>query len=145
MSDGSIWETAVSNVFFKGGNVIRPDQLIVPASEALLGTPIAAVHNAFTDVHVFFFSRNRVVSEYYWTSGTGWIGGGLCPATPAAGRMCVTTSGFVAATTQFLYAMENTASGAPAKMRVGFNSAGTPGGLTEATMVPTAELGRLRF
>jgi hypothetical protein len=49
--------------------------------------------------------------------------------------MCLTTSGFVAATTQFLYAMENTVSGAPAKIRVGFNSAGTPGGLTEAAMV----------
>jgi hypothetical protein len=84
---------------------------------------------------VFFFSKNRVVSEYYWTSGTQWIGGSRCPATPAAGRMCLTTSGFVAATTQFLYAMENTVSGAPAKMRVGFNSAGTPGGLTEAAMV----------
>ncbi|KAJ7587579.1 hypothetical protein C8J56DRAFT_942139 [Mycena floridula] len=124
--DGSIWQAAVSGVFFQGKFAV--DQMIVPAGEALLGTPIASTVNGnYADVHLFFFSPSLIVSEYMWT-GTEWIGASKCP-------QCITSIGFLAATSQFLYAMENSITGAPAKLRVGFNSAGIPGGLTEAAQV----------
>ncbi|KAJ7587588.1 hypothetical protein C8J56DRAFT_942163 [Mycena floridula] len=124
--DGSIWQVAVSGVFFQGK--FASDGMIVPAGEALLGTPIAATVNGnYADVHLFFLSPNLIVSEYMWT-GTAWIGAANCP-------QCITGIGFLAATSQFLYAMENSVAGTPAKLRVGFNSAGTPGGLTEAAQV----------
>ncbi|KAJ7587596.1 hypothetical protein C8J56DRAFT_1050831 [Mycena floridula] len=83
--------------------------------------------NVERSLNGFFFSPNLIVSEYMWT-GTAWIGASECP-------QCITGIGFLAATSQFLYAMENSVAGTPAKLRVGFNSAGTPGGLTEAAQV----------
>ncbi|KAJ7576494.1 hypothetical protein C8J56DRAFT_973077 [Mycena floridula] len=122
--DGSIWQYTVSGPLFKG--TILQDFLVVPAGEALCGTPIAAVWTPNVDVHLYFLSPSLIVSEYIYIYGSsGYIGGSACP-------QCITNNGFLAASSQFLYAMED--SGAPvANLRVGFDSAGTPGGLTEAS------------
>ncbi|KAJ7343783.1 hypothetical protein DFH08DRAFT_810335 [Mycena albidolilacea] len=115
LSDGSVWETAVNGVFFEG-NVERPDQLIVPASEALLGTPIAAVaNNGFAD-RVLLDLRHRVDWRQSLSSDAG-------------SRKNVS----------YDQRLRRSHHAVPVRngkqMRVGFNSAGTPGGLTEAAMV----------
>ncbi|KAJ7573247.1 hypothetical protein C8J56DRAFT_903875 [Mycena floridula] len=106
-------------------------QVFVPAGQALNNTPIAATFNGVgtgqaNGIHMFFLSPGLIVTEYLWT-GAEVIGGSACP-------QCITTNGFLAATSQFLYA-ENNPTGSPAQLRVGFNSAGSPGGLTEAAQV----------
>ncbi len=72
-------------------------------------------------MHVYFFSRENVLSEYIWSSGA-FHGGASC-------AVCVTSEGFVATGGSFLYALEN-----PSKpsLRVGFVSAGSPNTVSEA-------------
>ncbi|KAJ7671174.1 hypothetical protein B0H17DRAFT_1141524 [Mycena rosella] len=123
------------------------DTLIVPADEVLPGTPIAAtsVDGVFADASVSralrnldfintggpdpyillqIFSPKLVVSKYIWTNGIGFQGGPNC-------ALCLTTSGFIAASGQYLYTAENTAAGAPSTL----NGAGAPGNPTEANKV----------
>ncbi|KAJ7476757.1 hypothetical protein FB451DRAFT_247170 [Mycena latifolia] len=126
--DGSIWEISASGPFVKPA--FEGQFLLVPAAEVLPGTPIVAtsVDGNLADVHVFFFSPKLVVSEYIWTNGIGWTGGSTC-------TKCLTANGFVAASAQYLYAVENLAATAASTLRVGFNGAGAPGSLTEANKV----------
>ncbi|KAJ7042318.1 hypothetical protein C8F04DRAFT_98416 [Mycena alexandri] len=128
VADGSIWEIVASGPFTKPA--LEAQTLLVPADEVHLNSPVVAtsVDGSFADVHVFFFSPTLVVSEYIWTSGIGWTGGPSCTA-------CLTTSGFTAASAQFLYAAENLAANAPSTLRVGFNGAEAPGSLSELNKV----------
>ncbi|KAJ7469604.1 hypothetical protein FB451DRAFT_1368566 [Mycena latifolia] len=127
-ADGNIWEVGASGPFVRPA--FEGQDLLIPASEVLPGTPIVAtsVDGNFADIHVFFFSREMVVSEYFWTGGVGWFGGPNC-------TQCLTAQGFTAASTYYLYAAENNAAGAASTLRVGFSSAGAPGSLTEANKV----------
>lgn len=72
-------------------------------------------------MHVFFFSRQNVVSEYMWKNGA-FVGGANCAE-------CITVQGFVATRNSFLYALENLSR---PSLRVGFVSAGSPSTVTEA-------------
>lgn len=52
-------------------------------------------------MHVFFLSTDRVLSEYRYSSPTGWRGGDAC-------LWCITHSGFqVAEGSDVLYALES--------------------------------------
>ncbi|KAJ7060368.1 hypothetical protein C8F01DRAFT_1058479 [Mycena amicta] len=115
---------------FTSGHV-SSEMLIVPANEVISGTPIVALSvNApagadFTEVHLYFFSPNNILSEYIFSSSV-WRGGPTCTD-------CLTRQGFVnQAGSKVLYAMLDTTVGSLARLRVGFVSAGSPLGLTEA-------------
>ncbi|KAJ7072930.1 hypothetical protein C8F01DRAFT_1105742 [Mycena amicta] len=120
--DGSITELAVDGPFSSPHTNNAPGFALVPANEVLPGTAIAAIL-INGDIHVYFFSPAKVLSEYIWQGG--WNGGPSC-------TFCITTSGFAASNTATLYAMVNSA----AQIRVGFVSAGVPGTIVEAGMKP---------
>ncbi|KAJ7499965.1 hypothetical protein FB451DRAFT_1016013 [Mycena latifolia] len=114
---------------------LTSDVLVVPAAQALSGTPIAATapgdfHEVILSFfHLFFVSRTFILSEYIWRSGTGWAGGPSCSDCVDAYRVAVQGG------SRILYAMMNqtAAAGTPAVVRVGFMSA--TGLLSEATYV----------
>ncbi|KAJ7576337.1 hypothetical protein C8J56DRAFT_1062053 [Mycena floridula] len=86
--DGSIWQVAVSGVFFQGQ--FEGQNMIVPAGEALYGTPIAVtVSGAYADIHLFLLSPTLIFSEYMYTPALGkFIGASACRP------QCITTNGF---------------------------------------------------
>ncbi|KAG6856600.1 hypothetical protein H0H87_002692 [Tephrocybe sp. NHM501043] len=106
-SSGTITEYSVSGPFDVGRTVGTGPLSIVPATQALQGTPIEAVvlgpgyteesrasystmlvglTSFIQQVHFFFLSPTRVLSEYFWSSATSWRGGSACP-------QCVTNLG----------------------------------------------------
>jgi hypothetical protein len=145
-ADNSIQLSATTGPFSVG--TFRGTTVLVPANEALCGTPIAATMlkgNAFQEVntnsslcssraahwksqmHIFFVSPNNILSEYIWENAAGSYRGG-----PSCGD-CITVNNFVVEPgSQVLYVMGNIAAGSPALLRVGFVSADAPGTLTEA-------------
>ncbi|KAJ7072934.1 hypothetical protein C8F01DRAFT_1105751 [Mycena amicta] len=120
--NGSITELAVSGPFSSPHTNNAPGITLVPANEVLPGTAIAAI-TINGDIHVYFFSPAKILSEYIWQNG--WNGGPSCTS-------CITTSGFGASSTALLYAMGNSAG----QIRVGFVSAGVPGSIVEAGFKP---------
>ncbi|KAJ7235339.1 hypothetical protein C8J57DRAFT_1530769 [Mycena rebaudengoi] len=123
-SNNSITELAVSGPFNSPHTNNAPGFTLVPANEVLMGTAIAAIL-INGDIHVYFFSPAKVLSEYVWVSFQGWNGGPSC-------TICVTRSGFAAASTGLLYAIVNSAG----QIKVGFVSAGVPGTIVEAGIKP---------
>ncbi|KAF7351996.1 hypothetical protein MVEN_01161800 [Mycena venus] len=124
-STGAILIRGVTAPFLSGGTV-RAIQSLVPASQVLPYTPIAAITTntaTYTAMRVYFFSRENVLSEYIWTGPTtGWTGGPSC-------TKCLTTQGIVVQNgSEVLYAMANTAFN---QFRVGFISAGQPATISE--------------
>ncbi|KAJ7458238.1 hypothetical protein FB451DRAFT_1182980 [Mycena latifolia] len=124
-STGAINIGGVTAPFLSGGKT-GPNTPLVPASQVLPNTPIAAITAntaTYTGVRIYFFSRENVLSEYIWTPTTGWIGGPSC-------TNCVTAQGIVVQNgSEVLYAMANTAFN---QFRVGFISAGQPATISEA-------------
>ncbi|KAJ6524007.1 hypothetical protein B0H19DRAFT_1276703 [Mycena capillaripes] len=129
LSNGTIRWAAISGplvtgTLYDGGN-------LVPAEEAALGTPMAAVSSgttAFDEIRLYFVSSSNILSEYIFDSAVGWRGGPSC-------TICITIENFVVNPgNHVLYAMWNTAPTAqnPTRFRVGFTGAGAPDGLTEA-------------
>ncbi|KAF8896005.1 hypothetical protein BD779DRAFT_1667882 [Infundibulicybe gibba] len=123
--DGSINEISISNAFDSGH--ITANNTIIPANQAQLGTPIAAIttNGDFPQgtIHVYFFSPSDILSEYIWATGIGWRGGPSCTE-------CLTTSKIaVIPGSKVLYAMGNPLT---RSLRVGFESTRFLGTLTEA-------------
>ncbi|KAJ6492985.1 hypothetical protein C8R45DRAFT_988547 [Mycena sanguinolenta] len=120
--DNSITELAVSGPFSSPHTNNAPGFTLVPANQVMPGSAVAAFETTGGDIHVYFFSPAMVLSEYVWVNTQGaWNGGPTC-------TICVTSSGFSAASIETLYAMVNSAG----QIRVGFVSAGVPGTLVEA-------------
>ncbi|THU98019.1 hypothetical protein K435DRAFT_777691 [Dendrothele bispora CBS 962.96] len=100
----------------------------VAAGDVLPGTPVAAVTlDGFSELRVYFFSRDNVLSEAIWTTAGGARSGDACPN-------CITHSGFqVVPGSKALYAMISTTMPA-SHVRVGFISAASPNTITEAIL-----------
>ncbi|KAJ6458262.1 hypothetical protein C8R45DRAFT_1221650, partial [Mycena sanguinolenta] len=127
VSTGAIDIGGVTAPFLSGGTgTASANTLLVPASEVLPFTPIAAITAntaTYTAVRIYFFSRENVLSEYIWAPTTGWTGGPSC-------TKCITAQGIVVQNgSEVLYAMANTAFN---QFRVGFISAGQPATISEA-------------
>ncbi|KAF7351997.1 hypothetical protein MVEN_01161900 [Mycena venus] len=124
-STGGIVQGRVTEPFLSGGTYTGSAPLI-PASEVLPYTPIAAITAntaTYTGIRIYFLSRENVLSEYIWTPTAGYSGGPNCTA-------CLTTQGIVVQNgSEVLYAMANTAFN---QFRVGFVSAGQPTTISEA-------------
>ncbi|KAF7351995.1 hypothetical protein MVEN_01161700 [Mycena venus] len=123
-STGAIVQGRVTKPFLSGGTYLGSAPLI-PASEVLPNTPIAAITAntaTYTAIRIYFLSRENVLSEYMWTSTAGFTGGPTC-------TKCLTTQGIVVQNgSEVLYAMANTAFN---QFRVGFISAGQPATISE--------------
>ncbi|KAJ4477483.1 hypothetical protein J3R30DRAFT_224395 [Lentinula aciculospora] len=125
-NNGSIVQLVISDAFNVGN--FKSSNVWVPSSQVRENSPVAvslvANGNTFVQIHVFFFSRENILSEYYW-KGNGPQGGAGCSD-------CVTSKGFVGvADSQMLYAMASSAT-SPPTLRVGFVSAGAPNTISEA-------------
>ncbi|KAJ3730943.1 hypothetical protein DFJ43DRAFT_1189649 [Lentinula guzmanii] len=126
-NNGSIIQLVISNALTEGG--YRSSNVWVPPSEVRYNTPVAAslvqsTNDDSDQIHVFFFSPDNILSEYYW-KGDGHQGGPDCSD-------CVTGSGYVGVEgSQMLYALASSAT-SPPTLRVGFISAGSPNTITEA-------------
>ncbi|KAJ3743948.1 hypothetical protein DFH05DRAFT_1399005 [Lentinula detonsa] len=125
-NNGSIIQLIISNALTEGG--YRFSNVWVPPSEVRYNTPVAVSlvqsDDTFQQIHVFFFSPDNILSEYYW-KGDGPTGGPDCSD-------CVTGSGFVGVEgSQMLYALASSAT-SPPTLRVGFISTGSPNTITEA-------------
>ncbi|KAE9394680.1 hypothetical protein BT96DRAFT_923360 [Gymnopus androsaceus JB14] len=125
-SNNSIIAVHISNALAAGGTLVS-EQIFVPGSEVRSYSPIAvsgAVDSAGTgwqEIHVFFYSPDNVLSEYYNIHEVGVQGGPTCTT-------CVTNEGFVGAPdSQMLYTIET-----DTEVRVGFVSAGAPDTVSEA-------------
>ncbi|KIK61058.1 hypothetical protein GYMLUDRAFT_225250 [Collybiopsis luxurians FD-317 M1] len=128
-SNGSILEVDITNAFTVGQYV--GSKVIVPSSEVRSNSPIAASvvlfeGTGYQELHVFFFSPQNVLSEYYIKNpNPEWTGGPTCTD-------CLTSEGFVGlAGNQMLYAMASSAT-TPPTLRVGFASVGAPNTISEA-------------
>ncbi|KAJ3773053.1 hypothetical protein FB446DRAFT_845111 [Lentinula raphanica] len=126
-NNGSIIEVVISNAFTIGQ--YEASLVLAPFSEVRSNSPVAvslvADGDTFLQVHTFFFSKENILSEYYWETGIGIQGGADCST-------CVTSKGFVGvADSQMLYAMASSAT-SPPTLRVGFVSAGSPDTISEA-------------
>ncbi|KIK61059.1 hypothetical protein GYMLUDRAFT_73490 [Collybiopsis luxurians FD-317 M1] len=129
-SNGSILQLGITNAFTVGQYFAS--EVLVPSSEARSNSPIAAAAlvndetGLWEEIHVFFFSPENILSEYYYFTKTEvWNGGPTCTD-------CLTTKGFVGlAGNQMLYAMASSAT-TPPTLRVGFASAGAPNTISEA-------------
>ncbi|KAJ7256735.1 hypothetical protein C8J57DRAFT_1517369 [Mycena rebaudengoi] len=129
-ADNSIQAIAISGPFTTGALYISV--VIVPTNQVQPNTLIAAAMRGddFEEVHVFFISPLRILSEYIFTVTTNWRGGPNCTD-------CIDASQFVVQPgNRVLYAMENSAVGGQKNLRVGFVSAGAPNTLTEAVYDP---------
>ncbi|KAF7347957.1 hypothetical protein MSAN_01747800 [Mycena sanguinolenta] len=128
-SNASIELISINGPFLTG--TIYDREMLVPAGEAVLGTPIAVVASTtttFNGIRLYFVSPSNILSEYIFDINTGWSGGPSCVD-------CMTVENFVVNPgNHVLYAMWNTAPTAenPITIRVGFTGAGAPEGLTEA-------------
>ncbi|KAJ3827224.1 hypothetical protein EV361DRAFT_949124 [Lentinula raphanica] len=126
-TNGSIVQLVISNALTEGGYVIS--NTWVPSKQVRYGSPVAVstIPNGdahYEEIHVFFFSPDNVLSEYYW-KGNGPVGGPSCSD-------CVTNSGFVGVEgSQMLYALASSDT-SPPTLRVGFVSAGSPNTISEA-------------
>ncbi|KIK61060.1 hypothetical protein GYMLUDRAFT_96807 [Collybiopsis luxurians FD-317 M1] len=129
-TNNSIIELVVSNAFNVGQ--LEQSGVLVPPSEVRSNSPIAAalvtsVSDPWQELHVFFFSPENVLSEYYIKTAPNavWHGGPNC-------NDCLTNEGFVGlAGNQMLYAMGSSAT-SPPTLRVGFASTGAPNTISEA-------------
>jgi len=124
-TDGSIWAYETSAAFDAG--TTNFNNILIPAGEVLVGTPIIAVTNDdFTEIHVFFVSPTHILSEWRWDADTEiWTSGASCTT-------CITNAGFVVQNGgTLLYALTPKASG-ELGIRIGFESAGEPTTLVEA-------------
>ncbi|KAJ3994902.1 hypothetical protein F5050DRAFT_1574664 [Lentinula boryana] len=125
--NGSIIQLVISNALTEGGYVssnvwVRPSQ--VRSNTPVAVSLVLSDTNTFQEIHVFFFSPDNILSEYYW-KGDGPQGGPDCSD-------CVTGSGFVGVEgSQLLYALASSAT-SPPTLRVGFISTGSPNTITEA-------------
>ncbi|KIK53861.1 hypothetical protein GYMLUDRAFT_63521 [Collybiopsis luxurians FD-317 M1] len=123
-NSGSIIETAISNAFNVGK--LYGSSVWVPSAEVRHNSPIAvslvtSSAGAYIQVHIFFFSPDNVLGEYYWDDVLGIQGGPEC-------ETCLTSKGFLGEPgSQMLYALAT-----PSALRVGFVSAGTPNTVSEA-------------
>ncbi|KAJ7131856.1 hypothetical protein C8R43DRAFT_1207096 [Mycena crocata] len=130
--DRSISQIAASGPFTSGGR-FESVFTLVPGSEVLSGTPIAAATvngTSLQEIHLFFLSPTNILSEYIWDNFIGWHGGAGCTT-------CITTNQFVVqAGSKVLYVMGNDAAGNTADLRVGFVSAGAPGTFSEVNFTP---------
>ena len=78
--------------------------------------------NPFSQGHVFYYAPDNLLSEYYWSSSTGWQGGPDC-------TVCIQTAGFFRVNgSQTLYTFVDP----DENLRVGFISTGNPQTLSEA-------------
>ncbi|KAE9391585.1 hypothetical protein BT96DRAFT_1024021 [Gymnopus androsaceus JB14] len=125
-SNNSIIAVHTSNTLTAGGTFLS-EELYVPGSEVRSNSPIAvsgvvnSAGTSWTEIHVFFYSPENVLSEFYFTAGVGLQGGPTCTT-------CVTNEGFLGAPdSQMLYALET-----DEEVRVGFVSAGAPDTVSEA-------------
>jgi len=125
--NGNISAIAVSGPSTTGITNETSARVVVPAVDALLGTPIVSVSSSstpgtdFTDYHFFFLSPDHILSEARWSPSTFWIFGGNCSD-------CVTHSGFVVEGDSILYAMELESTGG---VRVGIISPDAPNTVSE--------------
>jgi len=123
--DGSIWRRGVNHPFDTASDT-NDNVQIIPADEVGLGTPIAVaqVEGAlFTEVHVVYFSPTNVLSEAIWTATINTYRSG------AACAECLThQNAVVEAGSKMLYVMLNQEN---KTLRVGFQSAGAPGTVSE--------------
>ncbi|KAJ7913684.1 hypothetical protein B0H13DRAFT_1516343, partial [Mycena leptocephala] len=80
-ADNSIQQiTVVDGTFITG--MFASSKVIVPASQAMPGTPIAVFtinDNSLEEIHVYFISSNSIINEYFYKSSIGgWSGGPGC-------------------------------------------------------------------
>lgn len=125
-STGNILIHATTNGPFTTGTNLGA-RTLVPAAQVLRSTPIAATmvaNGSRIEQHVFFFSPDHKLREYRYTSTGGWRGGSGCPG-------CIDKAGFaVTPGSNILYALEHPTN--TGLLRVGFESPGAPGTLSEA-------------
>ncbi|KAJ6551458.1 hypothetical protein B0H19DRAFT_1073158 [Mycena capillaripes] len=125
--DNSIRVLEVTGAFTTG--ILFGSVELVPPGAAQPNTLIAAVALGleFNEVHLYFISPSNILSEYIFTAASGWRGRPTC-------MECIDVNQFaVQSGNRVLYAMVNeNATGSTTKLRVGFVSAGSPTGLTEA-------------
>ncbi|KAJ8093382.1 hypothetical protein PM082_020239 [Marasmius tenuissimus] len=131
-SDNSIWQTCISGHGLNGRTTC--DNQVVPRTEALGSTPLAAV--AIPDLsewHLFFVSPTNTLSEYIYqqssispTNPSGIRGGTSCTD-------CITNEQFavIIAKNKALNALYQVENDRP-KLRVWFASAGRPNTVMEA-------------
>ncbi|KAK1232433.1 hypothetical protein PQX77_004463 [Marasmius sp. AFHP31] len=131
-SDGSIWQTCISGHFVGGRTTC--DTQIVPRTEAISSTPIAAVSNSnLSEWHLFFVSPTNTLSEYIYQASSvsasnpsGIRGGASCADCITSEKLSVFTTKNKAL--EALYHIDNDTP----KLRVWFISAGQTTTITEA-------------
>ncbi|KAJ6602678.1 hypothetical protein DFH09DRAFT_1354922 [Mycena vulgaris] len=141
-ADASITEVGVNGPLTTGILDISTTP-VVPASEALLGTPIATVvdldsSGSITEIRTYFFSPTWILSEYIQQPRQPANRGG-----PSC-TDCITTLQFgVKPGSTALYALRDDA--ATGLIRVGFISAGAPTTISEAVFTTKGgwQLGQL--
>ncbi|KAF9049415.1 hypothetical protein BDP27DRAFT_1180957, partial [Rhodocollybia butyracea] len=98
-NNGSIVQIAVSNAFTVGQ--FESTHIEVPPDEVRYNTPLAVAaptQTSFFVLHIFFFSPDNILSEYFF-NGSSFEGGPTCAT-------CITNEGFVGAEgSQMLYAL----------------------------------------
>jgi len=131
-TDGSIWAYETSAAFDTGTTKFNTP--LIPAGEALVGTPIITVTNDdFTEIHVFFVSPTHILSEWRWDAATSWASGSSCTT-------CITNAGFVVQNGgTLLYVLTPKTSSGELSIRIGFESAGEPSTIVEAENHSTGE------
>ncbi|KAK1229282.1 hypothetical protein PQX77_007661 [Marasmius sp. AFHP31] len=131
-SDGSIWQTCISGHFVGGRTTC--DTQIVPRTEAISSTPIAAVSNSnLSEWHLFFVSPTNTLSEYIYQASSvsasnpsGIRGGASCADCITSEKLSVFTTKNKAL--EAFYQIDNDTP----KLRVWFISAGQTTTITEA-------------
>ncbi|KAF8060841.1 hypothetical protein FPV67DRAFT_1673676 [Lyophyllum atratum] len=89
-ASGTITEYSLSGNFDNGKTKGTGPLAIVPAAQALQGTPIeAVVFKGYQEVHFFFLSPDGILSEYYYSPKTSWRGGPNCAECVTALRIKV--------------------------------------------------------
>ncbi|THU77265.1 hypothetical protein K435DRAFT_846265 [Dendrothele bispora CBS 962.96] len=128
--NGSIVRLCTSTSFIQDGPQNCGSTEVVPANEVMYGTPITAAtlwtsSGGFDGNHVYYYSPDGILSEY--------INNIQAPAHGPSCTQCVTNQRFgVVNGSVALYSFADTKTPGM-QLRVGFESVGSPGTITEAT------------
>ncbi|THU89085.1 hypothetical protein K435DRAFT_969240 [Dendrothele bispora CBS 962.96] len=126
--NGSIIRLCTTTAFIGNGNQKCGLQEVVPANEVMYGTPITAATlwtsaGVFHGTHVYYYSPDGVLSEYI---------NNISAHGPSC-TQCVTNQRFgVVNSSVILYSFADFKTPGM-QLRVGFESVGSPGTITEAT------------